>query len=189
MLLSSNSTGCYNQCTNFLLQSTTSCANFYQMQMHCSSVIHNAEVSFQTAFAVCVCRREEIAAGGGHLQKECGWVGGSCRTNNGLRTLGGRAVNLDFQLDGARLNFSIRSTHCASTDGHDGTFRQQERGKIAHPREKEINLKLLAGFPPKLHLSVQLCVRPTVNHQRTLHHTYMQYTTSLAECWSHVAQT
>ena len=91
------------------------------------------------------------------------------------RSVGGRAVNLDFQLDGARALISLLDPPIVHQQtvimGHSGS---KKRGKRAHPREKEISLKLLSGFPPKLHLSVQLCVRPTVHHQKTLHHTYMQ---------------
>ena len=74
--------------------------------------------------------------------KRGGWLSLSGRlfANNGLRTLGGRAVNLDFQLDRARLDFSITSNHCARTDGHDGAFWQQKR-------QNSLNPKCSSSFP------------------------------------------
>ena len=76
---------CHNQCT------TLNPVEVVQTLTCCGNVIHNER-------AVCedICRKSRRLF-----------------ANNGLRTLGGRAVNLDFQLDRARLNFSIKSTHCA----------------------------------------------------------------------------
>ena len=44
-------------------------------------------------------------------------------------------MNLDFQLDGARLNFSIRSTHCAWTGGHGWASSKKGQNRETHAKK------------------------------------------------------